>query len=76
MKSMIYVQESLIPTETPFYYATKGNARILGIEAGAVEVGKSAELLKINFQTREEKPKDILNKLMFTQNYKRELLIF
>ncbi len=76
MKSMLYAQESIIPVETPFYYATKGNARILNINSGAIEIGKNAELLKIDIPSREKKTKDILKKLFFTQNYKRDLLIF
>jgi len=76
MKSMIYIQDKSIPIETPFYYATKGNARILDINTGTIEVGKKAEFLKINIPTKEKNTKDILNKLIFTQNFTRELVLF
>lgn len=76
MKSMIYLQEKNILIDTPFYYTTKGNAKILNINSGEITKGKSAEFLKINTKYKFQKPQEILNKLIFTQNYERELLIF
>lgn len=76
MKSMLYVQEKPIPTESPFYYATKGNAKILGTNSGEIEIGKNAEFLKLDLPSKENKAKEILNKLIFTQNYQRELILF
>lgn len=77
MKSMIYAQEDLIPLETPFYYATKGNSRILNIKSGCFEKGKNCEFLKIDLEKKyTKKAKDILNELIFTEKFKRELMIF
>lgn len=76
MKSMIYVQEKNIPIETPFYYATKGNAKILKINSGEITKGKRAEFLKVDIQNKPQEAKEVLNKLIFTQNYERELLIY
>ena len=75
MKSMIYRQDDLIPIESPFYYATKGNARILDINSGEILEGKNAEFLKIDFKDSLKSSKEILKKLIFSQGYKRELLI-
>ena len=76
MRSMLYVQQKAIPVEKPFYYATKGNARILGINAGEIVLGKKAELLKIDFPSLPKTPREILNNLIFARNYERELLIY
>ncbi len=75
MKSMIYRQDKLIPIESPFYYTTKGNARILDINSGEILEGKNAEFLKIDFKESMKSSKEILKKLIFTQDYKRELLV-
>ncbi len=76
MKSMIYRQDHLIPIESPFYYATKGNAKILETNGGEILEEKDAEFLKIDFKETVKRPQEILKKLIFSQDYKRELLIF
>ena len=76
MKSMIYRQDHLIPIESPFYYATKGNAKILETNGGEILEEKDAEFLKIDFKGTVKRPREILKKLIFSQDYKRELLIF
>jgi cytosine/adenosine deaminase-related metal-dependent hydrolase len=73
---MIYVQNKAIPIESPFYYATKGNARVLKTNNGEILEEKNAEFLKIDFKEKLKKPKEILNKLIFSQNYQRELIMF
>ena len=78
MKSMLFVQEKAIPAETPFYLATLGNAKILNIDAGEIAKGRKAELLKIDFKSTKTKSntREILNKMIFEKEFKRELLIY
>ncbi len=76
MKSMLCVQNKALPLEKPFFLATKGNAKILGINTGEIVKGKKAEILKIDFACLPKNTKDILNSLIFKKNYKRELLLY
>ncbi len=78
MKSMLDMQDYIMPVEKPFFHATKGNAKILDIDSGELMEGKNAELLKIDFlgKVDSKNAKNILERLIFTQDYKRELLLF
>ncbi len=76
MKSMLYIQKKVIPTQKAFYLATKGNAKILGINSGEIFNGKKAEILKIDFASLPKNSTDVLNSLIFKKSYKRELLIY
>ncbi len=76
MKSMIYMQEEIVPVSTPFYYSTLGNAKILQIDniVGSIDVGKKAEFLKIDCNKKFKSANDVLNHIIFIKDFKREIL--
>jgi len=85
MRSMLYMQlahQKKVDINIPYYLATLGNAKVLGLQdmIGSIEVGKQAELLLIGIKNidfglkNNEASKDILSKLIFTEDYSMQLV--
>jgi len=79
---MQLAHQKKVDINIPYYLATLGNAKVLGLQdmIGSIEVGKQAELLLIGIKNidfglkNNEASKDILSKLIFTEDYSMQLV--